>query len=392
MNFYDVLLAKKLNGGGGSPIDLRTLTVTENGEQDAPSGVAYNKVITNVPAPSNAIYKQTLTGLPSPIATFTGADAPLDSLKASIVGVQSGSGDPSPSNVRPITGWSSCEVTRTGKNLIDGSIEWKININNAGTIVTSTSYKGWFCKVNQGEKYTISQDSTSAIVYAFFTEKPEVGSVSYEGQRVVVSGETTATFTAPIDGYICWRTDILTGDYHYQLEAGDQATTYEPYNGTNVLISFGQDVYGGVLNVSTGELTITYICIIIDKNTSITFNSSINGCVYQNSGFVPSISPETIGNYISNRLKAHINSGISSMSNEFTVDGISAIIFKVDGLTTLEAYKTWLETNNLQFVAPLATPQTIQLTPTQVRTIQGNNNVFVDCGEVTECKYYSETP
>ena len=60
MDYFDILLAKKLNGGGGSPIDLQTLTVTENGEQDAPSGVAYNKVITNVPAPSNALFKQTL--------------------------------------------------------------------------------------------------------------------------------------------------------------------------------------------------------------------------------------------------------------------------------------------------------------------------------------------
>ena len=42
MDYFDILLAKKLNGGGGSPIDLQTLTVTENGEQDAPSGVAYN--------------------------------------------------------------------------------------------------------------------------------------------------------------------------------------------------------------------------------------------------------------------------------------------------------------------------------------------------------------
>lgn len=37
------------NGGGGGDITLETLNVSQNGTQNAPSGTAYNKVITNVP-------------------------------------------------------------------------------------------------------------------------------------------------------------------------------------------------------------------------------------------------------------------------------------------------------------------------------------------------------
>ena len=54
------------------------------------------------------------------VAHFTdGADdVPIKSLKVAIEPVQSGSGDPSPSNVRAISGWDSVNIVRCGKNLV----------------------------------------------------------------------------------------------------------------------------------------------------------------------------------------------------------------------------------------------------------------------------------
>lgn len=46
------------------------------------------------------------------IATFTdGSDLPMLSCVANIEAVQSGSGDPSPTNIRPISGWAGCNLT-----------------------------------------------------------------------------------------------------------------------------------------------------------------------------------------------------------------------------------------------------------------------------------------
>ena len=42
---------------------------------------------------------------------------PLKSCIVSVNPVQSGSGDPSPTNIRPITGWTGANVARCGKNL-----------------------------------------------------------------------------------------------------------------------------------------------------------------------------------------------------------------------------------------------------------------------------------
>lgn len=50
MDFYDVLLAKQLSGGGGGGVAVEPLTVTENGTYTAPAGSAYSPVTVNVQA------------------------------------------------------------------------------------------------------------------------------------------------------------------------------------------------------------------------------------------------------------------------------------------------------------------------------------------------------
>ena len=49
-------------------------------------------------------------------------DIPVADLVVNIEPKQSGSGDPSPSNIRPITGWDSVTVNRTGTNLVNQDV------------------------------------------------------------------------------------------------------------------------------------------------------------------------------------------------------------------------------------------------------------------------------
>ncbi len=44
-------------------------------------------------------------------------------------------------------------------------------------------------------------------------------------------------------------------------------------------------------------------------------------------------------------------------------------------------------TTGAQVVYPLTTPITYQLTPTEIRSLLGINNVWADCGAITELKY-----
>jgi hypothetical protein len=56
----------------------------------------------------------------------------------------------------------------------------------------------------------------------------------------------------------------------------------------------------------------------------------------------------------------------------------------------VEDFKTWLSTNNIQLMYPLATPTTIQLTPTQIDSLLGRNSVWSDSGDVT-VEYIADT-
>ena len=61
---------------------------------------------------------QTITNVA--VASFTAVSSTLRDLVIDVTPMQSGSGDPSPSNVRPITGWTGANIYDAGENLLDG--------------------------------------------------------------------------------------------------------------------------------------------------------------------------------------------------------------------------------------------------------------------------------
>lgn len=166
------MFLKKAGEGGGGDIDLQTLNVTENGTVNAPSGVAYNKVVTDVPQPtmtkltatenrtytapsgtaynevdvdvplpSNAYLLKELSNLPQPIASFSdGADAVMQSLKVDIKPVQD------------LHGYDSTWAGGAGKNKLPMTVDGIKSANTSGTW-SDNSY------VLNGVTFTIETDS-----------------------------------------------------------------------------------------------------------------------------------------------------------------------------------------------------------------------------------------
>ena len=58
--------------------------------------------------------------------------------------------------------------------------------------------------------------------------------------------------------------------------------------------------------------------------------------------------------------------------------------------TTLETLNAYLSANPLTIVYPLANPVEYQLTPQQLDTLYGVNNVWSDCGDTT-LSYVADT-
>lgn len=260
------------------------------------------------------------------------------SVKTTLAPVQSGSGDPSPDNVRPISGWTGVTLTRCGKNLLSKAA--------AGT---QTS-RGITFTSNGDGSYTIKGTSTGSISIEFTTEVPitiPVGAYLHVGNTGALNGNiafvprftdgTTVSFAFTVenrvwkisDGYV-GKTIKAIGIYVNGVQTVDvtlkpmmcldgASGEFEPYHGDTYTAEFGQTVYGGTLDWATGILTVTH-------------------------GQIAAYAGESLpGAWISDR--------------DVYAPGT-------------------VPTTGAQVVYKLATPTAIQLTPQQITALDGTNTVY----------------
>lgn len=336
---------------------------------------------------------------------------PVKDLKIGIDAVQEGTGDPSLENIRPITGWTGAKVTRLGKNLFDQSqlltaTNWAKNADGYyyGTRNSfNVAFRSGFPKqpkYKDNTQYTLTvtgynSASTSYTAFQFYYTDN-----TYDNFNISATSVTTAAVTSAVGktvSYIAgtFGSESLVIFYvkDIQLEEGSTATTYEPYNEHTYEVTWQTEagtVYGGTLDVTTGELVVTDASVTFDGSddeTWVKFGSGSASAFAMatpfNHAFVVSNN-----NLIANYLKSipttatwgGENGWISSQNNGAIMTGIKSI-------TEVADWRTYLSNNPLQVVYELITPQTYQLTPTEVLTLLGENNIFADTGAVEELIY-----
>ena len=64
------------------------------------------------------------------------------------------------------------------------------------------------------------------------------------------------------------------------------------------------------------------------------------------------------------------------------------VLVRDDSYTDPAVFKTAM--SGVQLVYELATPISIQLTPTEVDTLRGDNVIWADCGDITNCEYRAD--
>lgn len=335
------------------------------------------------------------------IASITdGADdVPVKSLKVNIVPKQSGSGDPSPSNVRPITGWDEVEVVRAGVNVFDevmelGSISDGTGENSSASDRLRTKN---FIEVKSGVQYY----STIATRLLFYDANK-----TYMGLDKSISLNSASVFTVPSGAsYVRFGLGSSYGTtYNHDISINYPSTDteYHAHQGTSYTISLPSTVYGGTLNVTTGELVIDSAKIVYDGTLPIAIVNWIptsNGVGWAY-GYIRSHNKIVAGNVVpkiySDKLKA---STYNSMLNGTNTNAIGVYTNSEYGifirtsdtsLTTVEAINNYLSANPITVVYELANPTTVQLTPTEVTTLLGNNNIYSDAGSV-EVEYRADT-
>lgn len=192
--------------------------------------------------------------------------------------VQEGSGDPSPVNVRPISGWTRCEIPHTGKNLLRAT-----DVYDDETTKTSGNVRMFKLVVPNGT-YTISTNAeyVDNLACIFVGSSDSYGrSMSTSGNGINPSNPRTLTITNGIivigvrkdlnaGGKIVTRQELKNEAVTIQVEYGSTATAYESYQGEIIPINWQSEagtVYGGTVTLNEdGSVDVIGTCEIYTVN------------------------------------------------------------------------------------------------------------------------------
>ena len=326
------------------------------------------------------------------------------------------SGTKSPDNPSIITGVSSVNVGRIGKNLllraVGSSVGYTISRNNDGSLYISGSGAAMTAVTDGGASTSGPFSSVLLDINKSYTLSVEVvsGSVTSTAVNIAQSPATqkfvsipasrkaSVTFTPSAVGYVDGRfvcrvlfnSDAVATNavLKIQLEEGDTATDFEapmlPAN-ANHDISLGSTYYGGSVDLSAGTMTVTWV------------SESVSSFSY-----VPNILTNTIEcnfysandhrSQASNALLCNRFIAVTGYADEehcrlagYAAAGERNIRFYINksrldvsgavnpnaptNAEWLSAANAWLSNNPLQVVYELFTPYTVQLTPTQIYSL-----------------------
>lgn len=344
------------------------------------------------------------------IASFNGVtkSKPLVSLKLNIPVTQTGSGTPSPDNIRDFVGVSQAVIGQTSgygeyfQGLLNGtygfvdlgSLTWKLTSDSIIFYTTSDPFGSGSAKY-LGEGICPNYERGYVPV-----QNPESGK-----WQIANSGDLTVLRIADsnYNDPVAFKT-AMQGVYLI-YEKKDQTTptiTEQQFNtlcqafgitGNIFTISFGQTVYSAILDVLTGKLYLTHEIKTIDENSGVVVSSTNNNVYICDDVFNIDEDTESINCNVYQRGENRQSiSGVVNNNPDLSFccklgTNPTRLLIKDTRFTSTEDYNTWLANNPVKIAVKLAEPIEIQLTPTIINTLIGDNVIFADVGDITECKY-----
>lgn len=174
-----------------------------------------------------------------------------------------------------------------------------------------------------------------------------------------------------------------------QLEIGSTASAYEPYTGTSYPVSWQTEagtVYGGTVDIVSGVLTVTHE--IVDLGSLNWGYNSANSLFYSSgiSSTAAYVPMTTVANAMCDSYKTVMANGYNT-GIDMTISIGGAIVSKgvnVKDSRFSDAASFKSGVSGVMFCYEIETPQTYQLTPTQIDLLKGANNLWQsENGDVT---------
>lgn len=251
-------------------------------------------------------------------------------------------------------------------------------------------------KNGSSDTYTIAEMSTALNDFSYYA-KPTISNVAlatFEADGLPLnslkvsveakqaSGTPSPSNPLPISG---WDAVVVTDTDDVDNPTVTQTTT----------ISLGQTVYGGELDVVNGVMSLTHGYVDLGTLTwTYNTSSSLNPFFYAPIDGIKSYgAPYNVAiNAISSLYKVVRRTQADFVDGCLCGDGTTTTILQIQvkdsRFSDATAFKTAM--SGVQLVYELATPTTLATQPTPIKSLNGTNNLSVDCGEVIELEYFKE--
>lgn len=317
---------------------------------------------------------------------------------------------PSPDFPSPIESITEISATVTGKNLINPNLPVNSKTQNGITITnngdgtytatgTSTSSLAISLtqpntiKLNKNTSYTnsieiLEGNFLGAIVVAVLDSEDKitynyinVSSSSLSNTKIPTEDLTIKAY----EYYINKANITVNFKFRVQLEKGTQATTYEQYKSNSLAINLQGNELCSLPNGTKDEVNITNGEALLNKKIKkVVFDGSDDEgwTLYPNKTHTFSLN---MGQTIDKHDIAYCSHFTEINSDKFGVaTGIysrytNSIIISYLDCDTVDEFKTWLSTHNVEVLYELAEPETINLGKVgTLRPIAGVNNMSID--------------
>ena len=317
---------------------------------------------------------------------------------------QEGEGEPSPENIRPITGLDEVTVARSG-----------INLYNADALVAihgDADTYGYGVPADNlviGKTYTISVNTP---VFSFKISD-HLNGYNSASQDNIVDGKHTfvmarnSNIPSHSQQYILVGLDAAIRNLvsspgqakslQISICAGEDAMPYEPYtDATTATLTFPETIYGGAVDLATGKGVETWKTRAL--NGSEGWAESDDGAFY----FYDTITYPSI-NVVSSRMCTHFmdysGEAWTGLPNGYFSTNSSSVRFRLESIADAAAWKSYLAAQAevgtpVTIAYKLATPQPFTATGAQpLLALSGNNTIITNADTLTaaEMVYPTDT-
>lgn len=423
-------------------------TPTEQLKTEGIGGVIYEIVDEEArTALGNKVDKEEGKGLSEEDFTHT--------LKAKLDGIEAGAEVNTVNSVAGKTGNVTLDKSDVGLGNVDNTSDMNKPVSTATQTalngkVDNSTLNNYYTKIQTDSALSLKADSSSVYTktetdnllngkvdkvegYDLMsnTDKTKLDGIEAEANKTVVDNLVTSTSTNPVESKAIYNllNDLLpeataTGNpiaisnasglnaksLKVELEPIQDTSGGEPsptnpcpisgrtqttvsVNSEDTTIQFGQTVYGGEVDVTSGGTDASWAFESFDGSLD-------EGWALQ------SINTHNIANFridlstnikryqytsISNRLTVQTSLIADTTTEGYTISNGNILYIRIKSSTasTVEQFRTWLSTNNIEFCGEKATPTTLTTPANEISLLKGNNTLVAD-GDME--LIYSKTP